>query len=101
MRLVAVIVKVLDKLSNEMLRGRYTVLPNKIANVAFVPKDNRTVICGEKKQETGKILRELCERKDTEIIEANARIDHICMLLKIPSKMSASYFMGYMNGKVR
>ena len=67
--------------------------------MVFVPKYRRKVIYGEKKQEVGKILRELCERKDVDIIEANACPDHIHMLLKIPPKMSVSYFMGYMKGK--
>lgn len=37
--------------------------------------------------------------KDVEIIEAHAMIDHIHMLVKIPPKMSVSYFMGYLKGK--
>lgn len=37
--------------------------------------------------------------KDVEIIEAHAMPDHIHMLVKIPPKMSVSYFMGYLKGK--
>ena len=67
--------------------------------MVFVPKYCKKVIYGEKKQETGKILRELCDREDVEILEANASSDYIHMLLKIPTKMSILYFRGYMKGK--
>ena len=46
-----------------------------------------------------KILRELCRRKDVEIIEAYAMPDHIHMLLSIPPNVSVSSFMGYLKGK--
>ena len=52
-----------------------------------------------KKKEIGKILRQLCEWKGVEIIEANACKDHIHMLLSIPPKMSVSGFMGFLKGK--
>jgi len=34
-----------------------------------------------------------------EIVEANACVDHIHMLVKIPPKLSVSAFMGYLKGK--
>jgi len=68
-------------------------------HIVWAPKFRRKEIYGKKKHEIGKILRELCERKDVEIIEANACADHIHMLVKIPPKMSVSYFMGYLKGK--
>ena len=45
------------------------------------------------------ILRELCRRKDVEIINAEACPDHIHMYVSIPPKMSISSFMGYLKGK--
>ncbi len=54
---------------------------------------------GEYRASIGKILRELCERKGVEIIEANACPDHIHMLVRIPPKMSISSFVGYLKGK--
>ena len=54
---------------------------------------------GRLKASIGKILRELCERKHVEIVEANACPDHIHMLVKIPPKISVSEFMGYLKGK--
>ena len=39
-----------------------------------------------------------CHRKLT-IVEAEAWLDHIHMLIEIPPKMSVSSFMGYLKGK--
>ena len=68
-------------------------------HVVFAPKFRRQIIYGKLKQDIGKILRDLCARKDVEIIEANACPDHIHMLLSIPPKYSLSAFMGYLKGK--
>lgn len=37
--------------------------------------------------------------KDVEIIEAHAMLDRVHILVKIPPKMSVSYFTGYLKGK--
>ena len=47
----------------------------------------------------GKILRELCNWKQVNIIEAEVCPDHIHMLVEIPPKMSVSSFMGFLKGK--
>ena len=60
-------------------------------HIVFAPKYRRKAI--------GKYLRRLCEYKGVEIIEANACVDHIHMLVKIPPKISVSSFMGYLKGK--
>lgn len=49
--------------------------------------------------EIGKILRELCERKEVEIIEAHAMSNHIHKLVSIPPNEKVSSFMGYLKGK--
>ncbi|MER2114511.1 MAG: IS200/IS605 family transposase, partial [Solibacillus isronensis] len=54
---------------------------------------------GKIKADIGKILRQLCERKGVEIIEATACPDHIHMLVSIPPKLSVSAFVGYLKGK--
>ena len=51
------------------------------------------------KKDIGVILRELCRRKDVEIINAEACPDHVHMYVSIPPKMSISSFMGYLKGK--
>ena len=68
-------------------------------HVVFAPKYRRQIIYGRLKNEIGKILRILCERKGVEIIEAQACPDHIHMLVSIPPKYSVSEFMGYLKGK--
>ena len=65
----------------------------------FTPKYHRKIIYGVLRVEIGKILRELCKRKDVEIIEAYAMPDHIHMLVSIPPNMTVSGFMGYLKGK--
>ena len=65
----------------------------------FTPKYHRKIIYGVLRAEIGKILRELCKRKDVEIIEAYAMPDHIHMLVSIPPNMTVSGFMGYLKGK--
>ena len=68
-------------------------------HVVFAPKYRRQIIYGRIKTDIGRILRELCERKGIEIIEAEACPDHIHMLLRIPPKYSVSEIMGYLKGK--
>ena len=68
-------------------------------HIVFAPKFRRQIIYGRLRASIGRILRELCERKHVEIVEANACPDHIHMLVKIPPKISVSEFMGYLKGK--
>ena len=68
-------------------------------HIVFAPKFRRREIYGYRKIEIGKILRQLCEWKGVEIIEANACVDHIHMLVSIPPKMSISSFVGFLKGK--
>ena len=68
-------------------------------HIVFAPKYRRQIIYGKIKREVGKILRELCERKSVEIIEAECCPDHIHMLVSIPPKYSVASIMGYLKGK--
>ena len=68
-------------------------------HVVFAPKYRRMVIYREIKADIGKILRQLCQQKGVEIIEAEACPDHIHMLLSIPPKYSVSQIMGFLKGK--
>jgi putative transposase len=68
-------------------------------HIVFTPKYRRQVIYGKIKKDIGVILRQLCERKGVEIIEASACKDHIHMLVSIPPKLSVSSFVGYLKGK--
>ena len=68
-------------------------------HIVFAPKFRRQVIYGRIRADIGKILRELCERKGIEIIEAELCKDHVHMLIHIPPKYSVSEVMGYLKGK--
>ena len=68
-------------------------------HLVFAPKFRRQAIYGKLKQDVGKILRELCERKDVQIIEAECCKDHVHMLVQIPPKYSVAEIMGYLKGK--
>ncbi|KYK73206.1 transposase IS200, partial [Aggregatibacter actinomycetemcomitans serotype e str. SA2876] len=68
-------------------------------HIVFTPKYRRKAIYGRLRTDIGSILRQLCDYKNVEIIEAHAMKEHIHMLLKIPPKLSVSSFMGYLKGK--
>lgn len=68
-------------------------------HIVFAPKYRRKVFYGEKRNEIGAILRDLCAWKNVKIIEAEACPDHIHMLVAIPPKYSVAGFMGYLKGK--
>ena len=68
-------------------------------HIVFAPKYRRLVIYGKIKADIGKILRQLCEGKKVEIIEAEACPDHIHMLVSIPPYLSVAQFVGYLKGK--
>lgn len=68
-------------------------------HVVFALKYRRMVIYGQIKKDIGQILRQLCEQKGIEIIEAEACPDHIHMLISFSPKYSISYVMGYLKGK--
>ena len=67
--------------------------------VVFAPKYRRQVVYGKLKADIGKMLRELCNRKGIEILEAELCPDHIGMLVKIAPKYSVSEIVGYLKGK--
>ena len=68
-------------------------------HIVFAPKYRRKEIYGKLRQDIGEILRKLCAQKDVIIIEAEACMDHIHMLVSIPPHISIAQFMGYLKGK--
>ena len=68
-------------------------------HIVFAPKYRRKEIYGKIKKDIGEIHRKLCAQKEVEIIEAEACVDHIHMLVSIPSHISIAQFMGYLKGK--
>ena len=68
-------------------------------HIVFAPKYRRKEIYGKLRQDIGMILRELCKRKEVEIIAAEACPNHIHLYVSMPPKLSVSSFMGYLKGK--
>ena len=68
-------------------------------HIVFTPKYRRQAIYKDIKRDVGKILRQLCEYKGIEIIEAELCSDHVNKLVKIPPKYSVSQIVGYLKGK--
>jgi len=68
-------------------------------HAVIIPKYRRKVLYGKIGIRIGKILRELCRQKDIDLVEGNAALDHIHMVLSIPPKYSVAMTMGYLKGK--
>ena len=68
-------------------------------HIVFAPKYRRKVFYQEKREAVGKILRQLCEWKGVNIIQAEVCPDHVHMLVEIPPKIAVSSFMGFLKGK--
>ena len=83
--------KDINSLSHSKWRCQY--------HIVFAPKFRRKEVYGKIKVDIGKILRKLCEQKGVEIIQAQACVDHIHMLVSIPPSLSVSQFVEYLKGK--
>lgn len=70
-------------------------------HIVFAPKYRRQIIYEQIKEDIGKILRSLCNRKQVELIEGEYCPDHIHILVAIPPHLSVSQFMGYLKIKYR
>ena len=68
-------------------------------HIVFAPKYRRKAFYGARRLEIGMILRQLCEWKGINILEAEVCVDHVHMLLEIPPKYSVPSIMGYLKGK--
>lgn len=68
-------------------------------HIVFAPKYRRKVIYRELRKDVGEILRKLCNEMKVEIIEAEACVDHIHMLVSIPPYMSIAQFVGTLKSK--
>ena len=66
-----------SSLSHTKWNGKY--------HIVFIPRYRRKAIYGKLRADIGQILRQLCDYKNVEIIEAHAMPDHIHMLLKTPT----------------
>ena len=67
--------------------------------IVFAPKYRRKVIYQELRKDIGGIFRKLCSEMKVEIIEAEACMDHIHMLVSIPPYLSIAQFVGRLKSK--
>ncbi|MDV6345820.1 IS200/IS605 family transposase [Nitrosomonas sp. Is37] len=68
-------------------------------HVVFIPKRRKKVIFGVIRKHLGKVLHELTEQKECQIVEGHLMPDHVHMCISIPPKYSVSYVVGYIKGK--
>lgn len=68
-------------------------------HIVFAPKYRRRVIYKELRKDIGEIFRKLCKEMNVEIIEAEACVDHIHMLVSIPLYKSVAQFVGTLKSK--
>jgi len=68
-------------------------------HVVILPKYRKKALYGTLRKRIGEILRDLCRQKGLEIVEAQACLDHIHMLLSVPPKYSIAMTIGYLKGK--
>ena len=68
-------------------------------HVVLVPKYRRKVLYGKLRREIGKILRQLCQQREVEVVEGQAKADHVHLCLKIPPKYSVAFLLGFVKGK--
>ena len=68
-------------------------------HIVFAPKYRRKVIYEQLRKDIGEIFRKLCSEMKVEIIQAEACVDHIHMLVSIPPYMSIAQFVGTLKSK--
>ena len=68
-------------------------------HVVIVPKYRRKVLFGRVRREIGPIIRQLCRQKGVDLVEGNATVDHVHMVLSVPPKLSIAMLIGYLKGK--
>ena len=69
-------------------------------HIVWVPKYRLRVLKGDIKDLVESDINKLCEWKGCEVIELNVQDDHIHLLVSIPPKVSISYLMGVLKGKI-
>ncbi len=69
-------------------------------HIVWVPKYRLRILKGEIKELVESDIRKLCDWKKCEVIELNVQSDHIHLLVSVPPKVSISYLMGVLKGKI-
>ena len=90
--------EVLNKMKNEIKHTAHSSYRCEY-HIVFAPKYRRRVIYKELRKDIGEIFRKLCKEMKVEIIEAEACVDHIHMLVSIPPYKSVAQFVGTLKNK--
>ena len=90
--------EVLNKMKNEIKHTAHSSYRCEY-HIVFAPKYRRRVIYKELRKDIGEIFRKLCKEMKVEIIEAEACVDHIHMLVSIPPYKSVAQFVGTLKSK--
>jgi putative transposase len=65
----------------------------------IVPKYRGKALFGHVRKRLGNIFRQLCHRKEIELVEDHALLDYVHRVLSIPPKLSVAMAVGYLKGK--
>jgi len=68
-------------------------------HIVIVPKYRKKILYGQVRVQIGKIIRELAQQKESEVIEGTACPDHVHLVLSVPPKYSVSHVIGFLKGK--
>ena len=68
-------------------------------HVVFIPKYRRKVLYGKVRRQVGAILRDLCVQKGIVLLQGNAVLDHVHLVISIPPKFSVAFTIGWLKGK--
>ncbi len=68
-------------------------------HVVIVPKYRHKAIFGALRKGIGRILRELCDQYEIELVEGHAMPDHVHLCVGIPPKYSVANAVGRLKGK--
>ena len=68
-------------------------------HIVIVPKYRKKLLFEPLRAPLGRMLRELAQQKESEIIEGHALLDHVHIVIRIPPKYSVAYVIGFMKGK--
>ena len=90
--------EVFNKMKNEVKHTSHSSYRCEY-HIVFAPKYRRKVIYKALRKDIGEILRKLCKEMKVEIIEAEACVDHIHMLVSVPPYMSIAQFVGKLKSK--
>jgi len=69
-------------------------------HIVWVPKYRFRILKGLVQELVENDIKKLCEWKRCEVLELNVQEDHIHLLVSVPPKVSISYLMGVLKGKI-